>query len=163
MIIRGNISIDDRGFVRFVNDFTFKDIKRFYQVSNHEKGFIRAWHGHKIEGKYAYVARGTAQFGVISMDGLNEMEAKSIRIDPYTLMSQNVAVTLNHSPVARTFILSDKDPSILYIAPGNYNGFQTLGEDTIVIFFSTLTLEESRDDDYRQDYEKYPIFIKKFR
>ena len=41
-IIKGGVAVDDRGCVRFVNDFDFKDVKRFYQISNHEKGFIRA-------------------------------------------------------------------------------------------------------------------------
>ena len=36
----------------FVNDFNFENVKRFYQVENHRQGFIRAWHGHKKEGKY---------------------------------------------------------------------------------------------------------------
>ena len=54
--------------LRFVNDFNLEGIKRFYQVENHEKGFIRAWHGHKKEGKYVYVARGTAWVGAVDME-----------------------------------------------------------------------------------------------
>jgi len=41
---KGAVFSDDRGFLRFVNDFDFSDVKRFYQVENHKKGFIRAWH-----------------------------------------------------------------------------------------------------------------------
>jgi len=67
-IINGGISVDDRGSVRFVNDFNFENVKRFYQVENHRKGFIRAWHGHKKEGKYVYVSSGTALIGVVNMD-----------------------------------------------------------------------------------------------
>ena len=61
-IFEGKVFVDDRGSLRFFNDFNFQEarIKRFYQVENHEQGFIRAWHGHKIEGKYAYVPRGSA-------------------------------------------------------------------------------------------------------
>ena len=43
----GGIAVDDRGQLRFVNDFNFANVKRFYQVENHRQGFIRAWHGHK--------------------------------------------------------------------------------------------------------------------
>jgi dTDP-4-dehydrorhamnose 3,5-epimerase len=43
-IINGGIAPDDRGSVRFVNDFDFAKVKRFYQVENHRAGFIRAWH-----------------------------------------------------------------------------------------------------------------------
>ena len=48
-IINGGIAVDDRGSVRFVNEFDFKNVKEFYHVSNHRRGFIRAWHGHKKE------------------------------------------------------------------------------------------------------------------
>jgi len=134
-IIEGGIFIDDRGPLRFVNQFNFNDVKRFYQVENHERGFIRAWHGHKKEGKYVYVARGSAWIGLVDMDQLHN--------DRY--------------------VLSDKKPQILYIPPGNYNGFQTLEEDTIIMFFSTTTTEESKGDDYREPYEKFPIFDKQYR
>jgi dTDP-4-dehydrorhamnose 3,5-epimerase len=134
-IIEGGIFIDDRGPLRFVNEFNFKDVKRFYQVENHERGFIRAWHGHKKEGKYVYVARGSAWIGLVDMDEVHN--------DRY--------------------ILSDKKPQILYIPPGNYNGFQTLEDDTIIMFFSTTTTEESKGDDYRVPYNTFPIFNKEYR
>jgi len=53
-IIEGGLSVDDRGQLSCVNGFDFKDskIRRFYTVSNHQQGFVRAWHGHKFESKY---------------------------------------------------------------------------------------------------------------
>ena len=38
----GGQAVDDRGTVSFVNDFDFNNVKRFYQVENHRRGFIRA-------------------------------------------------------------------------------------------------------------------------
>ena len=38
--IKGAVFADDRGFVRFVNEFDFTSVKRFYQFENHSKGFI---------------------------------------------------------------------------------------------------------------------------
>ena len=66
-VINGGVAVDDRGSVTFVNDFDFSGVKRFYQVQNHRRGFIRAWHGHKKEAKYVYVPRGTALIGTIPM------------------------------------------------------------------------------------------------
>lgn len=137
-LYEGKVFIDDRGTLRFFNEFNFQDagIKRFYQVENHEQGFIRAWHGHKIEGKYAYVARGSAWVA---------------------------AVDMNDTTQAERYILSDKNQRILFIPPGKYNGFQTLESDTIIMFFSTTTTEESKDDDFRQPYETFPLFNKQYR
>lgn len=131
-LIIGGLSIDDRGSVSFVNDFDFQGVKRFYQVSNHKRGFIRAWHGHEKEGKYVYVPKGTALIGIVYMD-----------LIPFRLSK---------------YVLSGARPQVLWIPPGNYNGFETLEEGTIVQFFSTSTLEESTKDDIRQPYDKWDIW-----
>jgi dTDP-4-dehydrorhamnose 3,5-epimerase-like enzyme len=134
-IINGGISVDDRGSVRFVNDFDFGDVKRFYQVENHSRGFIRAWHGHKKEGKYVYVTSGSALIGVVNMT-TNEISK---------------------------FVLSDKSPKILWIPPGNFNGFKSLEENTKIIFFSTSSLEESMGDDIRESHDKWNIWLDDYR
>lgn len=135
-ILNGGIFIDDRGTLRFVNEFNFEGVKRFYQVENHERGFIRAWHGHKIESKYVYVVKGSAWVGVVDMENPKEQEK---------------------------FVLSDKSPKILFIPAGKYNGFQTLEENTTIMFFSTSTVEESKGDDFRLAYEEFPVFKKEYR
>ncbi len=134
-IINGGIAVDDRGDVRFVNDFDFKNVKRFYHVSNHRQGFIRAWHGHKKEGKYVYVSSGSALIGVVNMES-NEI---------------------------LKFVLSSKSPKILWIPPGNYNGFKSLEENTSILFFSTTTLDESLGDDIRKDFDEWNIWDEDYR
>jgi dTDP-4-dehydrorhamnose 3,5-epimerase len=135
-LINGGLAVDDRGSVTFVNDFDFKGVKRFYMVQNHEKGFVRAWHGHKKESKYVLVTRGTIRLIVVNMYNTDEQEE---------------------------YILSDKKPQILYIPAGFYNGFQTLTDDAQVMFFSTTTLEESKDDDYREKWNKFNDWEKDYR
>ena len=49
------------------------------------------------------------------------------------------------------FVLSSKSPKILWIPPGNYNGFKSLEENTSILFFSTSTLDESLDDDIKKN------------
>ena len=134
-IINGGIAVDDRGSVRFVNEFNFKNVKRFYHVSNHRRGFIRAWHGHKKEGKYVYVSSGSALVGIVDMQ-TNEISK---------------------------FVLSSKSPKILWIPPGNYNGFKSLEENTSILFFSTTTLEESLGDDIRKEYDEWNIWEEDYR
>ena len=133
--IQGGLFTDDRGYLRFVNDFDFTDVKRFYQVENHSKNYIRAWHGHQKEGKYVYVSKGSALIGAVDM--------KTEEIFKITLTSQS--------------------PSVLYIPPGYANGFKTLEDNTILMFFSTSTLEESRGDDIRFDYDKWNIWEENYR
>jgi dTDP-4-dehydrorhamnose 3,5-epimerase len=134
-LMNGGISVDDRGSVRFVNDFNFENVKRFYQVENHRQGFIRAWHGHKKEGKYVYVSSGTALIGIV------DMETEEIT----------------------KYILSSKQPKVLFIPPNHYNGFKNLEENTSIIFFSTTTLDESLGDDIRESHDKWNIWDEDFR
>ena len=143
-VICGGVAVDDRGSLRFINDFDFKGVKRFYQVENHRRGYIRAWHGHLREGKYVYVAKGTALIGAVPLEQSDDMNVPG---GDYCIKK---------SP--QKFILSSQSPGVLYIPPKYANGFQNLEEGTIVIFFSTTTLEESKGDDIRFSYDACDVF-----
>jgi dTDP-4-dehydrorhamnose 3,5-epimerase len=134
-LIQGGVAVDDRGSVRFVNDFNFKDVKRFYQVQNHRQGFIRAWHGHQHEAKYVYVVQGSALVGAANMT----------------------------TQVVDKFVLSAQSPKVLYIPSGYANGFKTLEENTIILFFSTSDLKDSLNDDIRFPYDKWNIWEEDYR
>jgi dTDP-4-dehydrorhamnose 3,5-epimerase-like enzyme len=145
----GGIAVDDRGSLRFVNDFDFAGVKRFYQVENHRQGFIRAWHGHLKEAKYVYVASGTALVGVTPLVQNDNM------LEPggYVPSQRDV----------KTFVLSAKAPQVLYIPAGYANGFKNLEDNTIIMFFSTTTLEESKGDDLRFSYTLVDIWKEVYR
>lgn len=145
----GGIAVDDRGSLRFVNDFDFQGVKRFYQVENHRRGFIRAWHGHLKEAKYVYVASGTALVGVTPLIQHDNM------LEPGGYVPSNRDV--------KRFVLSAKAPQVLYIPPGYANGFKNLEDGTIILFFSTTTLEESKGDDLRFSHTLVDIWQEDFR
>lgn len=127
-LLRGGLAVDDRGEVGFVNDFGFDDVRRFYTVSNHEAGFVRAWHGHKKEAKYVLAVAGAALVCCVEID---DWERPSPELEP-----------------AR-FVLSARTPAVLHVPAGYANGFMTLTPDAKLLFFSTSTLEDSLGDDYR--------------
>lgn len=135
--IEGGLAVDDRGQVTFINDFDFQHVKRFYMVSNHKQGFIRAWHGHKKEAKYVLVVKGAAVVGAVKIDNWNK-PSKDLEVKRY--------------------VLSEKKPTILYIPAGHANGFMSLSGDTQIIFFSTSTLDESLGDDIRFDSRYWDIW-----
>jgi dTDP-4-dehydrorhamnose 3,5-epimerase-like enzyme len=136
-VIQGNRAFDDRGSVSFVNDFSFAGVKRSYAVRNHSTEIIRAWHAHRREAKYVSVVQGAAIVGAVKID---DWESPSANVQP-----------------AR-YVLASGAPSILYIPSGYANGFKTLTEDTIVVFFSTSSLEESMGDDTRFDARHWDIW-----
>jgi dTDP-4-dehydrorhamnose 3,5-epimerase len=137
VLLAGGLSVDDRGEVGFVNDFGFEGVKRFYTVSNHRQGFVRAWHGHQREAKYVLAVGGAALIGVVPVDNWDQPS--------------------RDAPVER-FVLSTHKPAVLYIPAGHANGFMSLTADLKLVFFSTASLEESQADDFRYDARYWDIW-----
>lgn len=136
-LIKGGMSVDARGSVSFVNEFNFSKIKRFYTVENSRRGEVRAWHGHKNEAKYVFVVSGEALVGAVKINNWNSPSRKT--------------------KVYR-FLLSSSKPTILYIPKGYVNGFKSLTKDAKIIFFSTSTLAQSKNDDFRFDARYWDIW-----
>jgi dTDP-4-dehydrorhamnose 3,5-epimerase-like enzyme len=137
-IIKGELSIDDRGTVKYFNDFNpeKEGIKRMYLVENHRVGTCRAWHGHRKEGKYVTVIVGTALIATVTLS------------EP---------VDTKEAPVRH--VLSAGNPRILFIPPGYANGMMNLTDDCRILVFSTATLLESYDDDIRLPWNTWDVNI----
>ena len=126
--ITGGISQDERGSVKFINEFNFRKVKRFYQVENVNTKIIRAFHGHMKESKYVYVVSGSILLCAVFLD------------DDKNPSKENTV---------ERFILKASNPQIIYIPPSYANGFKAVEPETKVIVFSTSTLQESDKDDIR--------------
>ncbi len=120
-------SKDHRGFVEYYNSLDLSDYKRFYIVTNPLRGTVRAWHGHKIEAKLIKVLKGEFLVAVVKVDNWDN-PSKENNVEKF---------------------LMNEDSGILYIPPGYANGAINLVADSKVIYFSSLNLEDSANDDYR--------------
>lgn len=132
-VIKGKIYSDNRGIVRFVNDFNLDGIKRFYTITHPETSTIRAWQGHKQETKCFYPISGSFLINWI-------------RIDNWEQPSRNLSINKH--------ILSNRQSEILVVPRGYVTGFKALVPDSAMIVFSDMLLEDSKNDDYRfpQDF-----------
>jgi len=126
-VIEGNIHMDDRGIVRFVNGFDMRRVLRMYCIEP-KLGVVRAWQGHKRETKWFYAAKGSFVVKVVDMNT--------------RLLNQ--------------FVLKSLESQVLEISGGNYNGFEALEKDSVLMVFSDFGLEESRVDDFRLGLEELP-------
>ena len=136
VILAGVLAVDDRGEVGFVNSFDFAGVKRFYTVRNHRSGFVRAWHAHR-GAKYVTAVSGAALVAAVP-------------IDDWDLPSAS-------QPVVR-HVLSAAVPRVLFIPAGYANGFMSLTDDARLIFFSTSSLDDSKNDDIRYDARHWDIW-----
>jgi len=133
----GQQFVDDRGSVSFVNKFNPYQcgIERFYTVQNIRSGFVRAWHGHAREAKFATVVSGAALINTVRISKVENWVENDV---PCSYES---------------FVLCGWQPKVLLIPPGYYNGFKSLQKGTTIMFFSTSSLEDSKGDDCRMSWD----------
>lgn len=129
LIAGGNFS-DHRGTLSYVNDFSFKDIERFYIISNSDTHPVRAWQGHKLDAKNFYCLSGSFRIHYV-------------KIDNWENPSKDLAI--------QTVILTVSESKILHIPAGYANAIESLEPDSKLISFSTLPLSNVSEDDVRYD------------
>ncbi|MEO8236805.1 MAG: hypothetical protein ABI793_05380 [Flavobacterium sp.] len=134
-IIQGGNFSDHRGTISYVNDFSFKDIIRFYIISNSDENPIRAWQGHKLDAKNFYCIYGSFKIHFVKIDNWDS-PSKDLNIE--------------------TIIVSASESKIVHIPSGYANAIESLETDSKLVSFSTLPLANVSDDDvrYTSDYWK---------
>ena len=141
-VISGSSSSDDRGSLKFINDLELSEIKRFYIVENNESGFIRAWHAHKKESKI-----------FISIQG--SILACAVKVSDFSSPNKSEEVT--------RVVLDSNSPSALLVPSGFANGFKTLTPGAKLLVFSTSSLEESKKDDFRYNFDYWNPWAIEYR
>ncbi|RTL01264.1 MAG: hypothetical protein EKK57_05080 [Proteobacteria bacterium] len=131
ILIECGSHVDRRGILNYCNAFDFKTIKRFYEIVHDTPNTKRGMHGHLLEGKYFYVTHGMFEITAIPLT---------------TFEKSSPCLTISDG---KKFCLSEHRPKILYIPPGYANGLFNLTPIAKVMIFSTLTVAESKTDDYR--------------
>jgi len=127
-MIKGTSFSDHRGTLRFVNDFRFPEVKRFYCLTHPDTSVVRAWQGHKIEHKYFCVIKGKFLVAWVKIDN---WEHPSSALKPDTV------------------IVTAEAPCILSIPPGYANGLKALEPDSMLISYSNLDIDDGNKDNWR--------------
>ena len=129
LLLNAGKSEDHRGYVEFYNELKLDYYKRFYIVSNPIEGTVRAWHGNKIEQKLIKVLNGEFLICLVKVYNWDQ-PSKNLEILEYKL---------------------NENSGLLYVPSGYANGAINLNSDSKVMYFSSLVLEDSINDDYRFD------------
>lgn len=134
-VIQGGSLSDHRVTISYVNDFSFKDIERFYIISNSDENPIRAWQGHKLDAKNFYCINGSFKIHFIKIDNW-ENPSKDLPVE--------------------TIIVSASESKVVHISAGYANAIESLETGSKLLSFSTLPLTDVSDDDvrYASDYWK---------
>lgn len=133
-VISGGSFTDHRGDIRFVNDFKFDDVVRFYFIKHPDTHFIRAWQAHKSEAKYFYPISGRF---IIAWVKIDDFESPSLDLIP-------------------DFHIIDANRSeVLYIPDGYANGLRALDPDSELMIFSNMELKQSIKEKIRYNPKRW--------
>lgn len=142
-IIKGGKFHDHRGSMRFVNDFRFPDVTRFYFIQHPDPSVVRAWQGHQFEKKYFYPVSGSF---VVAW----------VKIDDFENPSQDL--------VPEYHLLTAGQSELLSVPKGYANGLKALEPNSEILIFSDMDLEASVNEkirypsDWWLDWDRFKFF-----
>ncbi len=133
-VFGGGKHTDNRGSLHFFNELDLNKVKRMYILEHPDSNTVRAWQGHKFENKWFFVISGSF---------------KIILVEPDDWLCPSEKLNFHeHS-------LNSASPQVLFVPGGYATGFKAGEPDSKMIVFSDLSLEESQNDDYRFEKDKW--------
>lgn len=133
ILIKGNNHQDQRGVVRYNNDFDASRCKRIYIIENCSVAILRAWQGHRIEQRWFSAIQGSFLIQLIAVDN---WESPSIFLPKleYTLSANTL--------------------DILHIPSGYISSIQALEENSKLMVMANYQLGEI-DDEFRYPFDYF--------
>lgn len=132
LIIEGACYNDERGVLKYNNDFDAHLIKRIYTIQNSETNPVRGWQGHKIEKRWFIAVYGA-------------FEISTIQPDNWEVPSRNLVIEKFH--------IDQKDLTVLFVPEGNITAIKAIKENSILLVMSDYLLGEIKDEyRYALDY-----------
>lgn len=125
--IQGGIAQDERGALRFVNDFDMSLVKRFYIIKNADTELIRGWRGHKIEQRWFYALSG-------------EFSLDLVKIDNWANPDQSLPIY--------NITLKACEMKVLNVPSGYATAFRALEKGSELLVYADYPLSHAIEDDY---------------
>ncbi|MBB1645569.1 WxcM-like domain-containing protein [Sphingobacterium sp. UME9] len=132
--IQGGIAQDERGSIRFVNEFDMSPVKRFYIIRNVDTELTRGWRGHKIEQRWFYVLSG-------------EFSLDLVKIDNWAKPDQSLPI--------HNIVLRAAEMKVLNVPNGYATAFRALEQDSELLVYADYPLSHAVEDDFTWPVEYF--------
>ena len=149
VLIQGGSHTDDRGTLRFCNDFDMSAVKRFYTISNSAEQSVRGWIGHKKETKWFFPLKGRTVIEVESF-GQDLQDEQDFRSRVLSSESRVGIDAEGAKGSLERFILNENEPKVLKVPPGNWFKIVQDGNAEVMVF-SDCKVGEFENDDFRRE------------
>lgn len=118
------------------NEFSLGPFKRFYCIENSSLQPMRGWHAHRFESKAFVSVFGKIRIGAVEVQDWAHPDRNA------EIFSQELG----------------PDTADVYFVPAGFaNGILSLEPGARVMVFSSATLQESMQDDYRFDKDFWKL------
>ncbi|GEN72329.1 MULTISPECIES: WxcM-like domain-containing protein [Chryseobacterium] len=125
MLNKGNKFEDERGIIRFNNDFDASAVKRIYMIENSQIDFVRGWQGHAIEQRWFSCIKGSFRIAVIQVD---DFDHPSLDL------------------IAEYYDLREDTLDFLYIKAGCITAIKAAEKDSKLLVLADYGLGEIKDE-----------------
>lgn len=125
--IKGGIAKDERGQIRFVNEFDMSLVKRFYMIKNVNTELVRGWRAHRIEQRWFYVVSGSFKIDIVAIDNWEQ---------PNPLLE------------IHTEVLTAEDIKVLNVPAGYGTALRALEDDSELLVYADYPVTHTALDDY---------------
>ncbi len=95
ILLKGNCHTDDRGNVKYNNNFDASEVKRTYIIENKSTVFKRGWQGHQVEQRWFSALSGSFQIQLIKVD---DWEHPSRTLNPFVFQLESETLDVLHIP-----------------------------------------------------------------
>ena len=130
---------DDRGYLYEVIHATDDFLPKFgqtYVVGSLVRGTVRGFHRHANLWDYFCVVRGTGKFVI------------ALAPEAETVAASDAAGILVPDAI-ETYVLSERQPSLLVVPPGHWHGWVALEDETLVVSTGSHVYNKDNPDEVR--------------
>jgi len=125
VIITGACYQDDRGELRYNNNFDVSSVKRIYLIQNTESNPVRGWQGHKVEQRWFVAVNGVFEINVVGLENWDSSKPDL--------------------PVKK-FKITQEQLDVLYVPPGFATAIRSLAPGSTLLAMSDYRIGEIVDD-----------------
>ncbi len=131
--ISGGIAQDQRGSIRFVNDFNLTAVKRFYIIENSSTEIVRGWRAHRTEQRWFFILEGGFSMSYVKVDDWDQ-PSRELEVSEISWRAS--------------------DNSVVHVPAGFATAFRALEARSKLLVFADFGIEHAKDDDftYALDY-----------
>lgn len=136
--INGNNHQDNRGNLKYNNNFNLSQIKRMYVIENANIHLKRGWQGHKIEQRWFSAVAGKFKIMLLKVDN---WENPSVNLELITFEINSVNLDVLHIPAGYITCIQAKEENSKLVVMADY----VLGEVNDEYKFSLEQFECSKN------------------